>query len=332
MGGGSIGGSGGFSSGDGGGSSYGNGSGGSGKNHYLPKFSANKPFKGAKKYYYYNKRGKKRSFFYSDKPKRKRITPFVYVITAIIVFGLGMLALTFYMSIPHKLNSKYCKFYPEYVQDKSNLFTQEEKDYLITSLEKFYQETGIQPFVYAVAYSDVPSVYSPLTMEKLEEYAYSLYKSYFEDEGHCLILYTINNNDEIVDDKPREQMWINMTGFDAQKVFKGEDFTEFKSTLTEKLERNTISQLKSIGDSFTESIDRLVNFEILDIVLMVIASVFIPIILSVPLGFIIKSMRQRIMINSYCDYRDKNGHRDYIERINRTEEATLPKVKKQNKR
>lgn len=261
-----------------------------------------------------------------------RITSFVCVITAIIVFGLGMLALTFYMSIPHKLNSKYCKFYPEYVQDKSNLFTQNEKDYLTNTLENFYKETGIQPFVYAVENSDIPIVYKPITMEKLEEYSYSLYKDYFEDEGHCLILYTINNTEETEEDKPREQMWINMTGYNAQKVFKGEDFTNFKSTLMEKLERDSQSPLKSIGDSFTESIDLIVKFETMDIVLMVIASVFIPIILGVPLGFIIKSLRQRIMINSYCDYRDKNGRRDFIERINRTEEATLTKEKKQNKR
>lgn len=328
--GGSIGG-GGFSSGGGGGSSYGGGSGGSGKNHYVPRFSTSKPFRGARKYYFFDKRGVKRTFFYSHKPKIKSITSFVWVITTLLVFGIGMLSLTLYMSIPHKQNSKYCNFYPEYVEDKSGLFTQSEKEYLTNSLEKFYQETGIQPFVYAVEYSDVPVIYKPITMETLNKYALSIYKQYFDDEGHCLILYTINNTAEIEEDKPREQMWIEMTGYDAQKTFKFEDLTKFKNLLDGKLEKDVDSPLKSIGDSFTQCIDVIVNLETMDIVIIVIASIFIPILLAVPLIFIIKSMRQRIMINAYCDYRDKNGWRDFTEQIKETEKSTLSKSKKKSK-
>lgn len=302
---------GGGSFGGGGGHSFGGGSFGSGKNnHNAPKHSS-KPFVGARRYYYFDLYGARRYFYYSAVPQKQSIGGLIVsMVVAILIFSIFLFALV-YAIVPHKLKPSKCEFYPSYVHDESGLFNESDKNYLTESLEKFYKETGVQPYVYVLSYDDVPEIFKPVNKNNLHDYAYELYLDTFNDEGHCLILYALNVEYDT-------GIWIEMTGDDAQTVFKDDDFKVFQKDLTAKLKVENCNRAIAIADTFTENIDTVMKLETHEIIIFgILVSVFILVMIVIILSTV-RSVKVAKQVNDYCTYRENNGGVDFVE----TEDGT----------
>lgn len=302
---------GGGSFGGGGGHSFGGGSFGGGKNnHNAPKHSS-KPFVGARMYYYFDLHGARHFFYYSGIPQKRSISGLIVsTVVALLIFSIFLFA-SIYIIVPRKLKPSKCEFYPSYVHDESGLFSGSDINYLNESLEKFYKETGIQPFVYVVSYDDVPDVFKPVNKNNLHDYAYDIYLDTFNDEGHCLILYALNVEDD-------SGIWIEMTGDDAQTVFNDDDFKVFQKDLTAKLKVEDCNRAIAIADTFTENIDTVMKLGTHEkIILWFIVNGFILIFVVVILATV-RSVKVAKQVNDYCTYRENNGGVDFVE----TEDGT----------
>lgn len=63
---------------------------------------------------------------------------------------------------------------------------------LLAGMKAFYQETGVQPYLYIT--DNVNGSYSP-TAQEMGDYAAALYDRLFADEGHFLLIYQENGGD-----------------------------------------------------------------------------------------------------------------------------------------
>lgn len=75
----------------------------------------------------------------------------------------------------------------EWYEDQIGWITSEKV--LIEGLEDFYKETGAQPYVLLVKYSEEFWNGSNLDASKADEYLNSIYEEKFEDEGHFIFAY-----------------------------------------------------------------------------------------------------------------------------------------------
>lgn len=294
----------------GGGGSFGGGSrgGGSSGGGRGPRFSSKRAFPGARRYYYYDRFGARHFFFYAGVPVRRSLGSIIFS----TIFGLTivvlLLSIFLYLFIPHKLKASKCTDYGSYVLDESNLFTDADKEYLSTALQKFYKDTGVQPFVYAVSYENIPVNYTPVTSRNLENYAYEIYVNMFQDEGHCLILYARDTSSV-----SHSGLWIEMTGDDAQNVFDDDAFKEFQNDLNRKLNTYGVNPATAIADAFTENIDTVIKLGTSQKMTLTLMVVFFLIIIGALVSGLVQSIKQAKQINEYCDYRDKNGGADFTE-------------------
>lgn len=301
-GGGSFGGGGGHSFGGGSSGKHGNGRGGQ-------RFRF-KPFAGARRYFYFDAMGARHFFYYSGVPVRRSIGTIIASSLFFIIFGILMFSFSIYTIIPRKLSASKCEFYSEYVYDASNLFSESEEEYLKNSLEKFYKETGIQPYVYAVSYDNIPEKYKPVSERKLTDYSYNLYIDTFNDEGHTLILYAFDTHSS-----DSSGIWVEMVGYDAQDVFTDSRFEIFKEDLNKKLIENDGKAI-AIADAFEENIDTVMKLTKSDKMLLACLAIFFALFIIVPTFGFVQSIKQAKEINEYCAYRDSQGGKDFFENDN----------------
>lgn len=289
---------GGGSFGGGGGHSFGGGSSIGGNGSKTNRYSK-KPFVGAIHYYYFDRRGIRRTFYYQGVPVREKIGLTVVSLVLLILMTIFCLSFFLYFLVPHKLKASKCEFYPDYVYDASGLFSESDEEYLTVGLEKFYNETGVQPYVYVISYDDVPDAYKFLTPKVFEDYAYNLYVSTFNDEGHCLILCIINLEDD-------SGKWIEMTGYDAQDVFRDSDFKKFQIDLNAKLRVENCNRAVAIADAFTENIDTVMKLSKQETVVFWVFSLGLIFVIFGGIFMVIMAVKRMKEVNEYCTYREKN--------------------------
>lgn len=295
---------GGFSGGGGGFHSSGSSGGGRGGNNG-PRYSRNIYFPGAVRYYYFVG-GVRRSFYYSGVPRRKNISTMIISTTVIVLLVSLILSLVMRMMIPHKLKDKYCEFYPSYVSDADNLFTQEEEAAIAKSMESFYDKTGIQPYLFAFNWDNFPSKYGSLNETSIEKYAYDVYVNTFDDEGHFMICLgeKIDSSGNVVD-----WIWIDCSGDRTDNVIDN-GFDDFQSDMNKYMAKSSYTSAEAITMAFDNSTQSIMKPNNLLAVFILI--IFLAIFIIVPIVGCVKGVKEAKEINAYCDYREANGGQDFI--------------------
>lgn len=299
--------SGGFGGGGGGGS-FRSGSSASG-----PRYSKNRPFPGAHRYYYINPLGARCYFYYAGVPQRKTmasvLVPLIIALLVVVIISTVLLATIF----PRKLGASRCKYNGTLVDDPDDFFSETDEQTLKASLTAFYKKTGIEPYVYAFDTKRMPeleTVGKYLSADLLEAYAYDKYLDLFDDEGHYLVViaFETDSNGTIA-----EWMWIDMAGDNTDRIIDDYDFIKFQKNMNRNFDSKEMSKAVAVSKAFDESTKTVMKINSVDmfsigISLVVIVFLFIMIIYS-----LVKSVQQVKEFNAYCDYRDKNGGKDFIE-------------------
>lgn len=278
------------------------------KRIYAEGTFSKKSFVGSRKYYYFDKFGEKRFFFYKGVPVKKDKWAIIVSGIFFVLLYILFISLLIYTFLPSKLESEKCNFYEDYVFD-NGVFEANEKDYLTTALDKFYKETGIQPFVYSVYFHDLPIEYKPIDDNTLDKFAKKIYSETFDDEGHFLLL--------IVESEYLEnptKAWTGYIGKDAENIFDKEKFETFESDLNVRITDE--STAKAVGDTVISSIDIIMRKSKSEKALLTVAILFFATLIILTIFGSLKSLRIAKQINEYCDYRSSQGGKDFIERDN----------------
>lgn len=301
----------------GGGGSFGGGGGfrSSGSGNSQTKYSKNKPFRGARRYYYVNAMGVTHSFYYAGVPKKRSLTSVIIPPILFVLVGIVMATIIFTMVIPAKLKPSKCTFSGVYISDQDDLFSDREEELLKESFKAFYDKTGIEPYLYAFESSNLPSKYGSETNQKaMEDYAYDIYVNTFPDEGHFMILYSeTRNSDEITD-----WIWVDMAGDDTNDLIDDSAFVDFQSSMQRYLRNDSIPNGEAIAKSFDESTKTIMKPSVLQLLFL---SIFFLFFLGLPIYACVSNVKEVRETNQYCDYRDKNGGKDFFETTSENEES-----------
>lgn len=302
-----------------GGGSHGGGgfrSSGSGRNN-TPKFSREKPFPGAIRYFYIDTAGIRRTFYYGGVPKRRSLASVIVPPIIFVLLGIVMATAIMLTIIPAKLKPKKCTFSGVYISDQDDLFSEREEELLKESFKAFYDKTGIEPYLYAFESSNLPSKYGSETNQKaMEDYAYDIYVNTFSDEGHFMILYSeTRNSDEITD-----WIWIDMAGDDTNDLIDDSAFVDFQSSMQRYLHNDSIPKGEAIAKSFDESTETIMKPSVLQLVFL---SIFFLFYLGLPIYACVSNVKEVRETNQYCDYRDKNGGKEFFETPSENDESGL---------
>ena len=222
-----------------GGGSHGGSHGGSGSSSRISKTY----FAGASRYIFYNN-GTLDEVYANVDPKQNAKTGRVLLSTVVgfigVIYTIALLAGAFHN--PSRMTTDYDTAI--YISDGAHLMTVEEQGKLMTSLEKFQDETGITPCVMTVnneAWEDRSS---------LEQHAYDLYVERFKDEKHWLIVYSQPKNP---DASFNDWYWEGMQGNDTDGILTDSYTNRFNKSLQKKLlKESKYSVGEAIGEAFDE--------------------------------------------------------------------------------
>ena len=297
---------GGSSSGGGGFHSSGgyHGGGGGGRNSG-PRFSTKGSFPGARRYYYTNRFGRTCFFYYAARPTRQSAVGNIIMPLIFLLAGFAVAAFIIYALIPTKISASACEYTGVQIVDNANILgdTTSLKGYL----QDFYESTGIEPCFYTVKIGDVPDRYGSLTgygaVDHLGNYAYDLYVKTYNDEGHWLIVYAIDEDGYYV--------WTDMAGDDTMKIT-----DETILTFADVFDKNIIREVDvctAATRAFKEVNGTAMKLSSSDKKALAFVIVVL-IIWSIGSGStLISGLKRTKTINAYCDYRDKRGGVDFYE-------------------
>lgn len=299
---------GGFSGGHGGGgfSSGGGSHGGSGgRGSRGPRFST-RPFLGARRYSYINRRGRTCFFFYGGVPCRRSPASVIISSLIFILFGLTIAIIMFSAIIPQKLSEKKCNPIDSYLEDRVNVLSDSERGELEETLKAIYQKTGVQPYLYIFGYNDFPSSYGNINRITLESYAYDKYVNMFiDDEGHWLIVLAVNESaDARYDNK---FAWIEMAGDDTGRAITESLFEEFKSDMQTYLRTDQLTTGEGLNRAYSNLLDDALKLKGGELWMVIFLSIFFVLFIGIPLIGMIRSVISIVKVNAYCDYRDRTG-------------------------
>ncbi|MDO4616202.1 MAG: TPM domain-containing protein [Lachnospiraceae bacterium] len=146
------------------------------------------------------------------------------------------------------LDASECTEYPSYYTDELGWFGNGSE--ITSGMKQFYQETGVQPYLYLT--DTVDGTTSP-TEQQMEDYAEEIYDRLFSDNGHLVLLFRQEDNNYGSYD-----MWIT-TGSSARHVID----TEACSILFDYVEHyyydDSYSEEGVFGEAFASAADRIMN-------------------------------------------------------------------------
>ena len=116
---------------------------------------------------------------------------------------------------------------------------------LTAGLRKFYQETGVQPYVYILPNGESTSV------SDLKSRAEALYPQLFSDEGHFLLVFCDDGNGRF-----NAAYWAGaMTG----SVLDDEAINIFKAYLSQNYDDMSLTEEEIFSDAFADTADRIMT-------------------------------------------------------------------------
>ena len=204
--------------------------------------SSSKPFTGATRYVYY--RNRQPVFVYSNYDIRKtsnagNITLLVFFLCIIAFFTVvGLIAA---INVPKKIDTSS---YSTEVTITDTIGIIDNEVELESTLQDFYNETGISPVILTVYNSDWEGKY-----DDLETFAYSYYLQEYDDEKHWLLVYS---EPETPNPDFNDWYWEGMQGDDTDGILTYAIADEFDKELHKDLLRE--SKL-SVGEAFVKAFE-----------------------------------------------------------------------------
>lgn len=234
------------------GGSFGGHGGGSGGG---PRVSS-RPFRGAKRYMYYDRKGNERYVYSTSMPRAESKFTFILGLLVFIPF----IYFGFFMSFkasesffpPAKLKPSYVEN-QIHISDGADLIDNE--IILEDTLNSFEDITGICPYIMTVYDSDWQGKYSTL-----ERYAYSLYVNNFNDEQHLLIVYSEPENADELDFV--DWSWEGMQGDDTDPILTESKFDVFREDLQKNLMKDSVPVGDAFNNAFTKSLGYMMDIRI----------------------------------------------------------------------
>ncbi len=221
---------------------------GGGSGSYSGRRTSSQPFRGAKRYLYYN--NNKPYLIYANYDIRKTdYSPLISFIIIYTILFLPILAGIFWLMIssvhiPKKLDYFENKGKKPEIVIEDNLGIFEDEKALKKSMKAFYEETGIMPAVITVSNETWNEDYP-----NLEKYAYNTYVERFHDEAHWLIIYSSSYKDNGFED----WYWEGMQGDLTDPIITSERADKFTVSLHNRLlQRDTYSVDEAIAATLDE--------------------------------------------------------------------------------
>ena len=139
--------------------------------------------------------------------------------------------------------------YDDKIVISDNIGVVENESYLREELNSFKKKTGVAPAVVTVSNETWLENYYDLS-----DYAYNLYLDTFEDEKHCLIVYS-----EPADKDPDFNEWYfeTMIGDDTGRIFTEGKETYLAKELQKNFSDNSLDFDESIAEAFSDCADKI---------------------------------------------------------------------------
>ncbi len=212
-----------------------------------PRYSR-RPYRNSRRYMYYDRRGRERYIYCSERPKP--MSPVSFVITLVffipfLISGMVLTATSLTGIFPFRLKPVYTRP-ASHIEDNTGCINNESE--LEEVLVKFENKTGISPYILTVTNSDWIENYT-----NLESYSYTAYLERFSDEQHFLVVYSDplrDRNSDFID-----WYWEGMQGDDTDAIISESHFAKFQTKLHSGLVRENVSVGEAFEDAFSDSLD-----------------------------------------------------------------------------
>ncbi|MDE6742466.1 MAG: NUDIX hydrolase [Lachnospiraceae bacterium] len=204
---------------------------------------SNKPFPNARRFRYYDRRGRERYLYGSQMPTKTSLFSLIFSLIFFIPFILGSIysvICVFLVFMPTKPLKPDYEPTDVHTMDRACVMI-DNSDSLEEILREFEDETGISPYVITVFDEDWEYY------DELWEYAYEIYNNLFSDEQHFLIVYSepeITTDLDFVD-----WSWEGIQGDDTDKILTEANMERF----TEDLHDNLLRDSYSVGEAFEKT-------------------------------------------------------------------------------
>lgn len=165
------------------------------------------------------------------------------------------------------------------------------KNVLITGLEDFYKQTGVQPYILFVPYSNEYWNGSTINATKADQYLEQVYSKKFKDEGHFIFAYFQCQNDT---KSEMDGEFRYLSGYSADTIMDNEAISILWGYFEKNYYDTSLSLEKMISNTFSETAKSIMNkptngwdfLVVLIIIILVIIIIFI-------IYKVIKSKHQR---------------------------------------
>lgn len=121
---------------------------------------------------------------------------------------------------------------------------------LISGLEDFYKETGVQPYVMLIPYSDEYWNGNTFNISAADDYLNKVYDSHFKDEGHFIFAYfaCLNDVESEMDGEIRY-----LSGYAADTIMDNEALDILEGYYNKNYYNTDLSTEKLFGNTFSET-------------------------------------------------------------------------------
>lgn len=163
---------------------------------------------------------------------------------------------------------------------------------LISGLEDFYKETGIQPYVLFVPYQSDLWNENVLNPTKADDYLNKVYEQKFEDEGHFVFAYFQCQNDS---KQEMEGEFRYLSGYSADTIMDNEAIDIFWGYFEANYYNTSLTIEEMISNTFTQTANNIMQNAEKDAqtLPMVLSIILIAIVVIVIIYAIVKNNKRK---------------------------------------
>lgn len=130
------------------------------------------------------------------------------------------------------------------------------KNVLIEGLEDFYKQTGVQPYVLFVPYSDEYWNGSSINATNADKYLEEVYSNKFKDEAHFIFAYFQCKNDS---KSEMDGEFRYLSGYSADTIMDSEAISILWGYFSKNYYNTSLSMEKMISKTFSETADSIMS-------------------------------------------------------------------------
>ena len=212
------------------------------------KVISSKPFLGAQKYMYYNRRGEQRYVYSQGMPVKETTSSLLKSLLVLIPFFVIGFFMT-YISLSSMQPAKPLTpvYAPTDVHIEDTIGVIDNMSSLENTLQDFEDLTGISPYILTVYDSEWYPEY-----DDFWKYALDVYNDKFTDEQHFLVAYSVPDN---VTDPDWYDVWFEgIQGDDTDSILTDDKYWDFYNDF-ERYFSNSSSVGKALNKTFANSLN-----------------------------------------------------------------------------